>query len=136
MCVVEDMIKKYRIRCSDVVADYAKDYVDVIYKNETILDFFIDNNIPIFDFINEFICNSQKKYDKFGDPVLSQEEMNSLVRNVIISNEFAKLLLEDHISITSINSFGTLNYKLDDYALGYFKKKFGVDFSEINEEVK
>ena len=132
MCIVKDMIKKYDIRCSEVVADYARDYVDVIYKNEAILDFFIEHDIPLVDFINEFITISQDKFETINDALLSQDEINQVVRNVLMSNEFTKLLIKDHIVITSINSGGTLNYKLDEYALEYFKMKFGVDFSEIN----
>jgi len=128
---LEKFFYKYKNVFDSNVISYVRDFIDVIDENQDINRFFQTNNIPIIYFANEMCSVSQLKMVVFEDFKLTQEEINQVVQNVLFSNIICQLIEEEHVEISAVSKYGTLEYTLDDYAVEYFKK-IGLDLSNID----
>jgi hypothetical protein len=130
---IERYFEKYKDIFDEKVIVYVKDFINVINDNNDIKEFFAKHEIPIIDFANELSSTSQLKLKVMDDFKLTQEEINAVMQDVLLSCIFCKLLQEDHVEIVGISKYGTLEYSLDDYAAKYIKDIVGIDFNDCSD---
>lgn len=130
---INDFFIKYGEQFDTKTINYTKEVVHRI-KTSNVLDNFLNkNNISASILLNEIVPYSQFKLTKYGNEKLDMDELQCLLNFIVFSNEVEKLMMEDHISITSIGEDGSLNYTPDKYAADYFQNEYNLNI-EDNEE--
>lgn len=113
------------------VITYGEDFVKRIKSNSIIKEFFKNNNIGIYSFLNELLNISQNKFNIIGSYQLDENEINHVFGKVILNNEILILLLNDKILINGLNKQGELVYELTNESYEYFNIKYGIKMSRV-----
>ena len=102
-------------------------YVDKIGTsifNSKIVDYFVRNDIPLYLYLEDIavFCNNLHLKDK--PIILTEQQLDLILCNVVMSEIMWTSLTEDQYSFTSVDRFGKLNYELTDIATKQVEKKF------------
>jgi len=109
---------------------YAKQVVYNI-KTSPILDNFLsDNEISASVLLNEIVPYSDFKFKQYGNEKLDMKELQSILNIIMFSNELEKLIMEDHVRMSSIGEAGEIFYIADAYAAEYFQEKYSFNIKE------
>jgi len=58
------------------------------------------------------------------------KELQSILNIIMFSNELEKLIMEDHVRMSSIGEAGEIFYIADAYAAEYFQEKYSFNIKE------
>jgi len=119
-------IKNKGYKYSKNVIKYGKNMVKRVENTETLSEFFLYNNIGIYQFLEELMTLSQMKEKSLGCEKLDENEINQIFGTVILKNELLKLQLKDYIFIKRLDDYNEFVYELTNKAQNYFKTKYGV----------
>lgn len=107
--------------------NYTKQVVHNIKTSKTLENFLTENQIGAQLLLNEMTPYCQFKFTQYGDEKLDMVEIQAILNIILFSNELEKMILDDHVSITSLGEIGDLFYTADEYAADYFNQKFDID---------
>ena len=124
---VDDYFKRYGDYFDLVVIKYSKELLYKIIESPILNNVLTQNNISPIILLNTIVIYSQEKYYFFKEEKLNPKEMQGVLNICLFSNEIEDMILNDHISITSINSDGFLCYTPDEYASDYFYNTYNID---------
>lgn len=130
---IEDFFNKYGEEFNLLTITYAKQLVHKIKSSDILHNFLSDNNITASMLLNEIVPYSNYKFNSSGDEKLDMGEIQSILNIILFSNELEKLIMEDHVIISSIGSSGELFYIPDEYTVKYFMEKYGIELKENQE---
>lgn len=112
---------------------YAKQLVYNIKTSEILTNFFTENKISASMLLNEIVPYSDYKFNSSGNEKLDMRELQCILNIIMFSNELETLIMEDHVTISSIGLSGELFYIADEYASEYFYDKYGLEIEEGEE---
>lgn len=130
---INQFFNKYGDKFDLEIINYTKQVVHNIQTSPTLTSFIKENKITSQLLLNEITPYSQYKFSEFGDEKLDMNELQAILNIILFSNEIENMILENHVSFSSIGENGVLNYISDDEASNYFNEKYGLDM-EAGEE--
>lgn len=130
---IDNFFNEYGEYFDKICINYTKTLVQKIKTSDTLKKFLSQNNISASILLNEITPYSNYKLKQYGDEKLNDQELQSVLNIIIFSNEIEKLILDDHIQITSIGESGELYYTPDKFTVEYFLDKYNIKLKE-NEE--
>lgn len=129
---VRDFIKKHGGKYTDQVIEYCQTCVDRIKKDKGFINNFNKYDVSISEFLNLLLKKSQENLEVKGNEALNKKDFDKVFQNVVFYNEMAHFIADEteHVGFASIDRFGSLEYKFDEYAIRFFKEKYKIDLSK------
>lgn len=107
--------------------NYTKNIVFKIKSSPTLKNYLSENKIGAQLLLNELTPYCQFKYKEYGDASIGMDEIQSILNIIVFSNELEKMIMNDHIRISSLDPIGDLYYIADEFAANYFNDRFNIN---------
>lgn len=130
---IDDFFNEYGEYFDKICVNYTRQLVHKIKTSDSLKNFLSENDISASVLLNELTPYSNYKLSQYGNEKLNMQEIQNVLNIIIFSNEIEKLILEDHIYISSIGQFGELFYIPDKFTVNYFLERYNMELVE-NEE--